>query len=176
MPARHKPWLSDELVAYLTGTYERWLFEPCKPNRRVRFRLARRRFRVRAYDWAGIKEAAIVPMTWRFWLVRFTFTPGMTVRYLISRFKVHTVLPGDKFEDFQRDERYEVTEVRADYVHALIIVHVRNYIAPEITGYTLPMVDVVKAWRPGRRPSYDLFLEGAHERDMTRWIPYKGEL
>lgn len=171
MPARHKPWLSDELVAYLTGNYERWLFEPRRPNRRMRFRLARRRFRSDAFMWAGIYEGAIAPATWRFWLVRFTFTPRATVRYLISRFKVHTALPGDRFEDFQRNERYEVTEVRADYVYAMRVVHVHSYLG----GGSLPMVDIVKAWRPDKRPSYSLFLE-ERERDMRAWIPYKGEL
>jgi hypothetical protein len=80
------------------------------------------------------------------------------LRYLVRwEWRMATVLPGDRFVDFQRDEDYEVLVVKRDHV-----------IAWTIQSGDVAHGGTVKAWRPSRPPR--VFYRGS-ERCMSGWSP-----
>lgn len=128
-----------------------------KPSRRERWRWWKHNTKQQAYEWAGISEAVMPSITWRFWLVRVAFTPNATARYLRHVFQKATVLPGDRFQDFQRFEWYEVVAVRTDFVTAMMY-----------RGPNDEFVGVIKAWRPGKAPAN--LWDNERERSMEGWL------
>jgi hypothetical protein len=101
----------------------------------------------------------VMPTGWRFaaLCVLYPERAALLARWTFRRW---AVLPGDRFEDFQCAERYEVLTVKRDHVVALATM----YIGPD----KAMLGRVVKAYRRRRGPKV---FGGPEERCMSRWTP-----